>query len=168
MPLALPISRRCRSATLQIGKHSGTLGIMISGFDQASETIDLTRIGADGAITNADTATDQITVTGSLCSLTLQRLDRRPRLYDAIRRVNGTNLIACFCRGTLILTDKGEVAVERLAIGDRFVTLSGAAKAIVWIGHRAYDPRFIAGKEGVLPVRIAADALADGVPARDR
>src|SRR6188472_345971 len=78
MPLALPISRRCRSATLQIGKHSGTLGIMISGFDQASETIDLTRIGADGAITNADTATDQITVTGSLCSLTLQRLDRRP------------------------------------------------------------------------------------------
>jgi len=67
----------------------------------------------------------------------------------------------------LILTDKGEVAVEDLAIGGRVVTLSGEARAIKWIGRRAYDGRFIAGNREVLPVCVMAGALADGMPARD-
>jgi Hint domain len=74
---------------------------------------------------------------------------------------------ACYCRGTLILTDTGEVAVEDLAIGDRVVTLSGAARRVRWLGHRGYDGRFITGNREVLPICITADALADGVPTRD-
>ena len=34
----------------------------------------------------------------------------------------------CFCRGTQILTDKGEVVVEELAVGDRVRTLSGPCR----------------------------------------
>jgi Hint domain len=73
----------------------------------------------------------------------------------------------CYCPGTLILTERGEVAVEALQIGDGLVTQSGEVRPIRWIGHRAYSGRFAAGQKQILPVRIAAGALADGVPRRD-
>lgn len=73
----------------------------------------------------------------------------------------------CYCRGTRIATERGEVAVEDLAVGDRVVTISGAARAIKWIGRRAYDGRFVAGNRSILPIVVEAGALADGVPARD-
>ena len=75
--------------------------------------------------------------------------------------------VACYCRSTLILTAKGERAVQDLRIGDLLVTASGAARPIRWIGMRAYDGRFLAGRKDMLPVTIAAGALADNVPRRD-
>jgi hypothetical protein len=83
---------------------------------------------------------------------------------DEIIEISG---IPCYCRGTLILTDRGDRPVEELAIGDRVVTVSGAAKPIRWIGRRAYNGRFIRGNRNVLPVVIAAGALGNGAPTRD-
>jgi hypothetical protein len=85
---------------------------------------------------------------------------------DAITIVTEDNS-PCYCRGTRILTPEGEVPVEELAIGDNVTTLSGAAKRVRWIGHRAYDGRFITGNRQVLPIRIAAGAIGNGIPARD-
>jgi hypothetical protein len=73
----------------------------------------------------------------------------------------------CYCRGTLLLTARGEVPVENLRIGDHLVTISGAERPIRWIGTRSYAGRFVAGNRDVLPVVISANALADGIPRRD-
>ncbi|MBV9785232.1 MAG: Hint domain-containing protein [Acidisphaera sp.] len=73
----------------------------------------------------------------------------------------------CYCRGTLIRTERGEIPVEDLAIGDRVVTYDGRLQAIRWIGQRSYAGRFLAGKPKILPVCIRAGALADNVPLRD-
>jgi Hint domain len=71
----------------------------------------------------------------------------------------------CFCRGTLILTDRGEVAVEDLAVGNRVRTLSGALKPIIWIGlGRGLVTR---ANRLARPVVVRAGALADNVPQRD-
>ncbi len=78
--------------------------------------------------------------------------------------------IACFCRGTRIATERGEVAVEELVVGDRVVTvLDGAvaARPVRWIGRRSYAGRFLAANPGVHPVRFRAGSLGGGLPRRD-
>jgi hypothetical protein len=74
--------------------------------------------------------------------------------------------IPCYCAGTLILTDLGEVEVERLAIGDNLITADGAARPIRWIGKRSYAGRFARGSH-VLPICIKAGALDLDQPHRD-
>ena len=73
----------------------------------------------------------------------------------------------CYCPGTMILTSRGEVAVETLAIGDKVTTKSGEARAIKWIGRRSYGGRFAMGRKDILPVCIRAGALDDKLPRRD-
>jgi hypothetical protein len=73
----------------------------------------------------------------------------------------------CYCRGTLILTDHGDVAVEELQVGDRLVTLSGQVRPVRWIGVRTLDLRRHTTPELVQPIRIRSDAFADFMPRRD-
>ncbi|MGC9268615.1 Hint domain-containing protein [Acidiphilium sp.] len=82
--------------------------------------------------------------------------------------VGGTEImVACYRAGTAIATPAGEVAVERLAIGDRVLTADGTAKAVKWLGQRDYSARFAAGKTHLLPIRFAPGSLGNGRPRRD-
>lgn len=75
------------------------------------------------------------------------------------------NNVPCYCSGTRIRTDRGEVAVEDLRVGNFVVTATQQHRAIRWIGTRRY-PGFTA-PQADRPVRIRAGALSDGVPTRD-
>jgi endoglucanase len=73
----------------------------------------------------------------------------------------------CFTPGTRILTPNGERAVEDFRIGDLVLTEHAGALPIRWIGRHSYGGPFLRARPELQPVRIAANALADGVPASD-
>ncbi|MCG6903851.1 MAG: Hint domain-containing protein, partial [Rhodobacter sp.] len=72
----------------------------------------------------------------------------------------------CFGPGTAIATPTGETAVEALKIGDLVTTASGKSVPVKWIGHQARDHLSLMAASAE-PVRIAANALGNGLPRRD-
>jgi autotransporter passenger strand-loop-strand repeat protein len=78
-----------------------------------------------------------------------------------------TESTPCYCPGTLILTERGEVPVETLAIGDKLMTKAAILRPIKWIGRRSYGGRFVMGRTDILPICIKAGALDDNAPRRD-
>ena len=72
----------------------------------------------------------------------------------------------CFMPGTLVATPSGERAVETLAAGELVLTACGRAAPVRWLGRQTVSTRF-ADPLRVLPVRIAAGALGEGLPRRD-
>ena len=155
-------------------------GTLFLTFAAVSTGIDLT--GGGSIVLNAlgfsgnatptiDLATDILTVTEGAVSSSLQLSGD----YSGYTFAAGDNPpfgtvitdTPCYCPGTLILTDRGEIAAEALAIGDRVVTVSGQAEPIRWIGRRSYAGRFLAANRNALPVLIRAGALGAGLPRRD-
>jgi hypothetical protein len=90
---------------------------------------------------------------------------------DAVFSSNGPLLPTgdvplCFCAGTLIATQAGEVEVERLAPGDIVLTHAGAARRVVWIGHgQVMVSR--GRRSAATPVIVRKSALGDNVPHTD-
>ena len=71
----------------------------------------------------------------------------------------------CYRSGTRIQTDRGEVAVEDLRVGDLVHTvLEEATAPIIWIGQRDVDCARHPTPRKVWPVRVAAGAFGPGRP----
>ena len=71
----------------------------------------------------------------------------------------------CFSRGTLIETDHGPVAIEKLAVGDLVVTRDHGLQPIRWIGSRLLSGAALT--ENLRPVLIRRHALGDNAPSAD-
>ncbi len=156
---------------------SGAVAAQITGLaSQASggvpaNTIDLTHVAFTQTLVGSVTGGVMTITDGGTLEATLNTAgiaDGSFVAFSADPTVTGTDVnVACYCPGTAIRTPAGEVAVELLAIGDMVVTAFGATEPVRWIGRRSYAGRFARGNKTVLPIRISAGALADGVPCRD-
>ena len=146
---------------------------IISGFGQGDVIDDTVVSGGYTFATNAAgnyVATLTGTSAGSSVSQTFTFTGATAgHLVQSIDAGGGEALsyVACYCPGTLILTDHGEVAVEDLAVGDLVVTASGGQRPIVWLGHRTLPCHTHPNRRAVLPVRISAHALGHNKPRRD-
>jgi T5SS/PEP-CTERM-associated repeat protein len=86
--------------------------------------------------------------------------------FVATPGTSDTIVTLCFAAGTHVATPQGEVPIERLAVGDKALTLSGAARSIVWVG--AGQVLATRGRRtAATPVIVRRGALADNVPCRD-
>ncbi|MCR9271769.1 MULTISPECIES: Hint domain-containing protein [Mameliella] len=74
--------------------------------------------------------------------------------------------ITCFLAGTGMATPDGARAVEDLAPGDLLRTLDGRDVPVRWVGRTTVSTGF-GPAERLMPVRIRAGALGDGLPLRD-
>ena len=83
---------------------------------------------------------------------------------------NLTVTAACFLRGTMIATPRGETAVENLTTGDLVTVIENGirfARPVTWVGGGSMDAAGFGNRADAFPVRIRKDAFADGSPARD-
>ena len=90
-----------------------------------------------------------------------------PGVANPVRTVTNAAAAACFAAGTRILTDRGERAIETIAVGDRVITHRGDSVKVIWCGRRAVVPSHHPAPNDLHPVRIAAHAFGEGSPARE-
>ena len=98
---------------------------------------------------------------------TVEFLDAGGNVIGTMAFSNIETIVPCFTPGTMIATDRGEVDVDTLAVGDRVLTMDHGYQEIRWIGRRDLGAADLARLPKLRPVLIAKDALGEGMPARD-
>ena len=125
---------------------------------------------ADGTLTVTDSNpadTRSVGLAGSYAGVTFTAGGPTDSSFAQGVVVTVATSVACYCRGTLILTGAGERPVETLQAGDVLVTAAGARRPIRWIGRRSYGGRFMRVNPQIQPIRFSAGSLGGGMPRRD-
>ena len=98
---------------------------------------------------------------------TVEFLDALGTVVSTMTFSNIENVVACFTPGAMILTHRGEVAVEDLDEGDLVLTRDNGFQPIRWIGRRDLTAAELTAEARFAPVRIAQGALGLNLPERD-
>jgi autotransporter passenger strand-loop-strand repeat protein len=153
------------SGTLKLDDPSVLPPATISGFG-AGGSIDLAFLPYDAADTYSVSG-DMVIISAGGSTYDLAIDGAASGTYTLSEGPGDTLTFAvCYYPGTGIRTPAGDVAVENLAIGDAVLTADGRSLPVRWIGRNTVSTRF-ADPLRVLPIRIRAGALAEGVPERD-
>jgi Ca2+-binding RTX toxin-like protein len=137
----------------------GGIGDTIDGGEGGSDldVIDLTGLGRHNIIRDPNNPENGV----------IQFLDIFNNVNGTITFTNIETIIACFTPGTRIVTERGPVPVEELAIGDHVVTRDHGLQPIRWIGRRTLDAAALAADPSLCPVLIRRGALGPDAPDRD-
>ena len=98
---------------------------------------------------------------------TVEFLDQDGNVIGTMTFSNIEAVVACFTPGAMILTERGEIAVEDLQPGDRVLTRDHGYQPIRWVGRRDLTAAELAAEPRFNPVHIAAGALGAGLPHRN-
>jgi hypothetical protein len=89
----------------------------------------------------------------------------RPRLE--VEADGGGGGGACYVTGTQLASPTGAISIEDLSVGAMVLTVTGEARPVQWLGHRTVNCKNAPNPNAVWPIRIDANAFADGQPSRD-
>jgi len=115
------------------------------------DVLDLTNLFSSGLLNSGDVTYDDPGHESGHFTYTDADGDLVTVNFDEIE-----NVIVCFTRGAMIVTDKGETAIEDLAAGDMVLTKDHGLQELRWIGSRSVPAQ---GK--FAPIMIKAGAMAN-------
>ncbi|WP_298860656.1 Hint domain-containing protein [uncultured Sulfitobacter sp.] len=72
--------------------------------------------------------------------------------------------VVCFTTGTAILTQRGNVLIEELVIGDLVVTADNGPQPVRWIGMRRLDTKTLSAAPNLRPILINSHVLQNERP----
>ncbi|MCU4654458.1 Hint domain-containing protein [Roseibacterium sp. SDUM158016] len=75
--------------------------------------------------------------------------------------------VICFTPGTRLRTERGEVAIEDLDVGDRLLTRDDGPQAVLWTGHRRMSGARLFALPDQRPIRLRPGALGLDRPDAD-
>lgn len=133
--------------------------------DTDYDTIDLTAIGYP-RIEVTYTNLDPENLTGTIFIYQAGQPHTAPFLIGTIQFSEIEQIILCFTPGTMIATDRGDIAVETLQAGDLVMTRDNGLQPLRWSGARKLSFAELQAKPDLQPVRIAMGAFAGDGPER--
>lgn len=72
--------------------------------------------------------------------------------------------VVCFAKGTMILTEKGDVPIERLSPGDMVITRDNGPQPLVWVASRKLGMSDLTRAPKLRPIRLAPDLIGAHAP----
>ncbi|MEM6940019.1 MAG: Hint domain-containing protein [Pseudomonadota bacterium] len=130
---------------IDLGQFYSSMGELRADFDDDG-LLNQSNDGVDGADYSDNTAMQ------SGDSLAFSGADRNSFSSD-------NTGVVCFAAGTLILTDRGEVPVERLRAGDRIATYDNGFQPLAMLASRRLGSDALAANPRLEPIEIKAGAL---------
>ncbi|MEX3014025.1 Hint domain-containing protein [Gymnodinialimonas hymeniacidonis] len=132
----------------------------VSGLlDDQGDPVDVWDVSVSGASSDPDADAILTFTNGESIRLVGVHVDD----VDTVQELNSIG-IPCYLRGTFILTERGEVAVEDLKIGDRVVVENGNSAPILWLESTKLTDDQLAENSDLRPIRIKPMALGNTRP----
>lgn len=88
------------------------------------------------------------------------------QVYPVDLEVDPSNPV-CFAAGTMICTDRGDVAIENLKAGDLVYTVNRGLQPVRWIKARTVRADEMVFFPNLRPIRIRQGALGEQMPSKD-